>query len=133
MCTEIVNRLPRIALRPIKCYKVVLREDCNFYSPYQYKIIKLNTYQKAKGKVTFKNLLSRQLDKGVIHSFVFKYDAEYLQRSIQIKISPYLLYLSARSYCILECYIPRFTIYWKGIFNAMDTYCSKKIFFKEII
>ena len=130
MCTIIDCRLPRIALRPIKCYKVILKCGDGFCSPYQHKTVILNSYQKAEGKIIFNDIFSRYLDKGVIHSFVFRHDAAYLQRDLQIM---WLNHCFKKSYFVIECYIPRFTIYWKGTFSFMDTYCSKKIFFKEII
>lgn len=96
MCLCKIHFLPKIAWKPIKCYKVVIPCNCNdFYTACKrYK----GTFNKPiKHRYLRLGLFQNNLSGEVVHAI--------------LKKPPYW---RIENGSIIECEIPRFTLYWLG-------------------
>ena len=110
--------LPRIALRNIKCYKVLnetKHSKLTFYNtPYQGTTIEIgNTYTSALKKY------GNNIGEG-LHSF---------KSTERINI----VTMDCRHPVIVECIIPRWSIYYKGDYYGRVSYASNKLTYLKII
>lgn len=101
MCLHKIHKFPKIAWKPITCYKVVI--SCGgtyFWTLYTKNFYKLN--EPIEHSVKSLGLSKRTLEGEVVHAYVSLNRAyrEYNMSYGDIKI--------------VECVIPRFTIYWLG-------------------
>ena len=123
MCTDITDsKNLRISSHPIVCYKVlVLTDDNKLITPFRECEIEFNKLIKAKDDCKEHTTL---LGSGFIHSFV----------NI-VGVYSLVDYLGNRGRKIVECYIPPFTRYYKGVdeITGYPAYASKKIIYKDII
>lgn len=107
--------LPRLSLKPILCYKIVRVVEHNklmgiHQKDYKYNIDKLNKCSlfPIRGKIIHNNLLYRQVIEGGYFHFM---DSVF---SIMCMCS---FAHNDKSIVIKKCVIPRFTLYYKGIYN----------------
>ncbi len=95
MCLHKTHILPKIAWKPIKCYKLVESTlDSNFRTPYLHYT---GTFNKPiRHKVLRLGIFERDLRGEVVHA-------------LREKLNNPTRYLR-----VIECIIPRFTLYWLG-------------------
>lgn len=115
MCLISNWSFPRLSLKPILCYKIVRVVEHNKLmgiqqKDYKYNVDKLNKCSlfPIKGKIVHNNLLYRQVIEGGYFHFM------------DSRFSIMCLYSFAHndeSIIIKKCVIPRFTLYYKGIYN----------------
>ena len=108
MCLYKTHWFPKIALKPIKCYKVVRTPfsfEKSFYTLYTEKLYNLN--EPIEHSVKSLGLFKRTLEGEVVHAYINYIEA--LKRKN----------ITCQQVKIVECVIPRFTIYWSGILNEI--------------
>ena len=115
MCLRTNWIIPRIALRPIKCYKVVVKiTRRKFFTPaVGYKLKKYNK-EKLSPLISKKGKVYREVTKGYFHAYT---DIEYADPEGFLNKS-----------CIVECIIPRFSLYFIDVYNM--EICSKRLICK---
>lgn len=129
MCLYSKNRFPRIAWKPIKVYKIVRFKDGDYYTPYyDYKLKHKNLVNifntllsiivKIKKVWSFKyQKIIYKVNNGFFHSFYDKTTAidgiDYLKSS-----GPKI------NYILIECTIPKFSLYYKG---ELEDICSNRL------
>jgi len=103
MCLFKSHKLPKIAWKPITCYKVVIPCCCGtcFYTPYTNTLCDLN--EPIKHSVKSIGLFKRTLKGEVVHAYTNYHCASIEHSSFNNETAK-----------IVECVIPRFTIYWLG-------------------
>lgn len=127
MCLEVKWRLPRISLKPIKVYKVMFING-NIVRPYynedyRYLVSGAYTAENYNFKETIIDLKDGFIEKGFFHSYkeVPQHWLWRLKDRDPSKIS------------IVECTIPRFTLYFKGKCMGDTSYASRKIKFIKYV
>lgn len=106
MCLIKLHRFPRISFKPVKVYKVFYKEeDGYYYTPYLFEgPLKIGDTIKAKCNI-FRNFyrifIGEFIEKEGVHAFTTKISAEKR-------------FCNFSKIVILECVIPRFTLYWYG-------------------
>ncbi len=113
MCLTKKYKWPRITLRPKIVYKVLEKRNGKFFTPFMNYEVEIN--KKYKGKYNmfdtlFKTIKDDYVRSGFIHSYT---DKE-----------------SAVGNVVVECIIPRFTLYFIGRGNDI---ASRKIYYKSLI
>lgn len=128
MCLYSKNRFPRIAWKPIKVYKIVNFEDGDYYTPYYHYKLKhknlinilntlLNVILKIKKVYYWDYPDSCEVNGGFFHSFHSK--------AIAInKINSSEFYNPLINHTLIECIIPKFSLYYKGEFGDI---CSNRL------
>lgn len=116
MCLITNWSFPRLSLKPILCYKIVRVVEHNKLmgiqqKDYKYSIDKLNKCSlfPIRGKIVHDNLLYKQVIEGGY--FHFMDDSMFSIRCL-CSFAP-----NDESIVIKKCIIPRFTLYYKGIYN----------------
>jgi len=105
MCLYKIHKLPKIAWKPITCYKVVDKiSSVNFATIYLGERYKLNMPIKA----SYFNLgiSKKELTGEVVHAYTIE-SAAHKRANITCSAS------------VLECVIPKFTIYWLGRYDEI--------------
>lgn len=115
MCLISNWSFPRLSLKPILCYKIVKVVAHNKLMGIQQKDYKYNTDKLNKcslfpirGKIVHNNLLYRQVIEGGYFHFMDSVFSIMCLRSFAH---------NDKSIVIKKCIIPRFTLYYKGIYN----------------
>ena len=115
MCLITNWSFPRLSLKPILCYKIVRVVEHNKLMGIHQKDYKYNTNELNKcslfpirGKIVHNNLLYRQVIEGGYFHFM---DSRFSIMCL------YSFTLNDESIVIKKCVIPRFTLYYKGIYN----------------
>ena len=115
MCLISNWSFPRLSLKPILCYKIVRVVEHNklmgiHQKDYKYNIDKLNKCSlfPIRGKIVHNNLPYRQVIEGGYFHFM---------DSVFSIMRLYSFTLNNKSIVIKKCVIPRFTLYYKGIYN----------------
>lgn len=115
MCLISNWSFPRLSLKPILCYKIVKVVAHNKLMGIQQKDYKYNTDKLNKcslfpirGKIVHNNLLYRQVIEGGYFHFM---------NSMFSIMCLYSFAHNDKSIVIKKCIIPRFTLYYKGIYN----------------
>lgn len=115
MCLISNWSFPRLSLKPILCYKIVRVVEHNKLMGIQQKDYKYNTDKLNKcslfpirGKIVHNNLLYRQVIEGGYFHFM---------NSMFSIMCLYSFAHNDKSIVIKKCVIPRFTLYYKGIYN----------------
>lgn len=115
MCLITNWSFPRLSLKPILCYKIVKVVAHNKLMGIQQKDYKYNTDKLNKcslfpirGKIVHNNLLYRQVIEGGYFHFM---------NSMFSIMCLYSFAHNDKSIVIKKCIIPRFTLYYKGIYN----------------
>lgn len=115
MCLITNWSFPRLSLKPILCYKIVRVVEHNklmgiHQKDYKYNIDKLNKCSlfPIRGKIVHNNLLYRQVIEGGYFHFM---------NSMFSIMCLYSFAHNDESIVIKKCVIPRFTLYYKGIYN----------------
>lgn len=112
LCTNWI--IPRITLRPIKCYKIVVKlHDEVFTLAVGYKLKKYNK-EKLFPLISRKGKAYREVTKGYFHAYT---DIEYADPEGFLNKD-----------CIVECIIPRFSLYFIDAYNM--EICSKRLICK---
>ena len=115
MCLTTNWSFPRLSLKPILCYKIVRVVEHNklmsiYKKDYKYNTNKLNKCSlfPIRGKIVHNNLLYRQvIEGGYFHFMDGRFSIMCLCNSID----------NDKSIVIKKCIIPRFTLYYKGIYD----------------
>ena len=115
MCLITNWSFPRLSLKPILCYKIVRVVEHNklvgiHQKDYKYNTNKLNKCSlfPIRGKIVHNNLLYRQvIEDGYFHFMDSLFSIMYLCSFVH----------NDKSIVIKKCIIPRFTLYYKGIYN----------------
>lgn len=119
MCLRTKQRLPKIAWKPITTYKVIYSRDSLLLTLFRGFPIQIgNTY-----KETLKNIFKSKrrthlyyhINKG-LHSFIAKYPAITTAQ------------INGCGRMVVECVIPRFSLYWIG--NNYDIVSNKLKYIK---
>jgi len=121
MCLDLHNqlRIPRIAFRNIKCYKVVDKiEFANgrivYETPYRrYQITIGDTYASELRKVDF-----------------FVYEGLHSFKDLN---TTWVSYNDCKKPTVVECIIPRWSLYYKGMFFRVESYASNKLIYLKIV
>lgn len=115
MCLITNWSFPRLSLKPILCYKIVKVVKHNklmgiHQKDYKYNIDKLNKCSlfPIRGKIVHNNLLYRQVIEGGYFHFM---DSVFSIMCLHSFVH------NDKSIVIKKCMIPRFTLYYKGIYN----------------
>ena len=115
MCLITNWSFPRLSLKPILCYKIVRVVEHNklvgiHQKDYKYNTNKLNKCSlfPIRGKIVHNNLLYRQVIEGGYFHFM---------DSLFSIMCLYSFAHDDKSIVIKKCVIPRFTLYYKGIYN----------------
>ena len=115
MCLITNWSFPRLSLKPILCYKIVRVVEHNklvgiHQKDYKYNTNKLNKCSlfPIRGKIVHNNLLYRQvIEGGYFHFMDSRFSIMYLCSFVH----------NDKAIVIKKCIIPRFTLYYKGIYN----------------
>lgn len=105
MCLIKLHRFPKISFKPVKVYKVFYKEeDGGYYTPYLFEgPLKIGDSINAKCNIFinfYRIFFGKFIDKEGVHAFTSK--------TIAIERFPFTRAV------VLECIIPRFTLYWYG-------------------
>ena len=105
MCLIKLHRFPKISFKPVKVYKVFYNyEGDGYYTPYLFEgPLKTGDTIKAKCNIFtnfYRIFFGEFIDKEVVHAFISK--------TIAIERFPFTRAV------VLECIIPKFTLYWYG-------------------
>lgn len=137
MCLVVESKIrpiPKIALRPIVCYKVLgLDKDGNYFTPYQDAKVTLNRILRAK-----KNLLGiccgryRKIwyvNGGWLHLFKYKIDANIECKCIERDNSIMFGFgtKALARYVVVKAEIPIFTRYLGGYYGITNSICAKRV------
>ena len=105
MCLIKLRKFPKISFKPIKVYKVFYEQEDGYYTPYLFKgPLKTGDTIKSKCNIFrsfYRIFFGECIDKEAVHAFTTKTFAEAKFRNFS-------------KTAILECIIPRFTLYWYG-------------------
>ena len=124
MCLNLKSAytMPRIAFKDIKCYKkIIITSDGDLLTPFRFAEIKIGEQYKSRlRKYNF------GIDAGIedgLHSVSSVESARNIDHycSLEGKV------------VIVECIIPKFSIYYKGMFNDFISYASNKLKYIEIV
>lgn len=128
MCLLSKNRLPRIAWKPIKVYKIVYFENSTYYTPYYYYKLKhknlinvsntlLNIIFNIKRLKYYEYSDCYKVNNGFFHSFYDKIEALYKRKCIAYRDW-------TKDYTVIECTIPKFSLYYIGVKGDI---CSNRL------
>ena len=105
MCLIKLRKFPKISFKPIKVYKVFYEQENGYYTPYVFTgPLKTGDTIKAKCNIFggfYRIFFGECIDTEGVHAFTSKIFAEAKFRNFS-------------KTAILECIIPRFTLYWYG-------------------
>ena len=124
MCLESNQKRSRISLWRRKIYKVLIKDEPLYYTPFQLFKVKLNEIyknQENEAEKIIKTNTGISVGGGFYHSYLKKLDAE-LQAQIHKTFYPY------ENIVVVEGYIPMFTKYYKGKHGDI---AAKKIKYKK--
>lgn len=116
MCLEIsIFSRKRIAKKDIVCYKYLYQEQNELYTPFQHCLVKI-------GETYFSDIerrfLNRNIQKG-LHSLV--------------NLQDIIVETFGNNLIIVQCIIPKGSIYYKGKWSGIDSYVSNFLKYIEII
>ena len=124
MCLTSEQKRPRISLWRRKIYKVLIKKESVYYTPFQLFIVRLKKlYKNQENEVEKirKTNTGISVGRGFYHSYLKKLDA-ILQAQIQKAFTQY------ETVVVVEGYIPMFTKYYKGKHGDI---AAKKIKYKK--
>lgn len=133
-------RIPRLSLKPIKVYKVIVVRKHYLYNEFETYLYRAvyslgKTYRAEWSNYNVINSLfkciTRSLDKdidsGFFHSFKNYDDAKALMEYEQNRG------VENNKFAVIECIVPQFTLYYKGNSFEGEEIASRRIHFKKII
>ena len=124
MCLRLKSAytMPRIAFKDIKCYKkMIINSDGDLLTPFRYAKIKIGEQYKSRLR-KYNSGIDAEIEDG-LHSV----------SSIESARNIDLYYSLEEKVVIVECIIPKFSIYYKGMFNDFIAYASNKLKYIEIV
>ena len=125
MCLIKKSRIPKVAWKPIKVYKVVLYFNKNLYTPFFCSPVKLNSTIKAHKK-WYSNLNGFFVSGEGVHSYRDFKDARKCKKYLNTN-----MYNIDKCYFIVESKIPRFSLYWEGIDVNHSEIASTKLYLTD--
>ena len=130
MCLSKAHRFPRISWKPIKCYKLVCKENGKLYTPFRNVEIMLNKPIKPSRNL-FNSLLcdtiGDTIEGGGVHAYINMRLAFVTMRYSNMLSNA----VHSSDPCkVYEAIIPPFTFYWEGESN--DIAARELIVTKEI-
>ena len=148
MCLYVKNKEPKIADKDIKCYKIVMKYNGKYFSPYTHKLIKNECINGDKDLVPSelfvpKNIFhqdynyidgigySGYIEGCMIHTFKYKKNAI----ADNDCVVPFVNCNYGNNYLfeVYECIIPKGTEYYEGTDGEWLGYASKAIKFVQKI
>ena len=124
MCLDLKSAytMPRIAFKDIKCYKkIIINSDGDLLTPFRYAKIKIGEQYRSRLR-KYSLGIGAQIEDG-LHSVASVESARNID----------FYYSSEEKEVIVECIIPKFSIYYKGMFNDFIAYASNKLKYIEIV
>lgn len=122
MCLNLKSAytMPRIAFKDIKCYKkIIINSDGDLLTPFRYAKIKIG--EQYRSRLRKCNLwIDARIEDG-LHSVSSVESARNIDHYLEEK------------QVIVECIIPKFSIYYKGMFCDLIAYASNKLKYIEIV
>ena len=124
MCLNLKSAytMPRIAFKDIKCYKkIIINSDGDLLTPFRYAKIKIG--EQYRSRLRKYNLwIDARIEDG-LHSVSSVESARNIDHYCALEGKE----------VIVECIIPKFSIYYKGMFNDFISYASNKLKYIEIV
>lgn len=124
MCLRLKSAytMPRIAFKDIKCYKkIIITSDGDLFTPFRYAKIKIG--EQYRSRLRKYNLgIDVEIEDG-LHSVASVESARNIDHYYSLE----------EKEVIVECIIPKFSIYYKGMFNDFISYASNKLKYIEIV